>query len=79
MKNVLSRLAALENRYLQEPLIVLAKDENGNMSRMTVQALIDSGFSFIKVFSGSSLSDLDLLLSAFRESVLQDTDRGGAE
>lgn len=69
MKSVLSRLAALENRYLQEPLIVLAKDENGNVSRMTVQALIDSGFSFIKVIKGSSLSDLDLLLSAFRESV----------
>lgn len=79
MKSVLSRLTALENKHLQKPLIVLAEDKNGEMSKMTVQALIDSGFQFVKVIRGSSLSDLDLLLSAFRERVLQDTERGGAE
>lgn len=69
MKKVLSRLTALEDKHLQKPLIVLAEDNNGKVSKMTVQALIENGFSFIKVVSGSSLSDLDLLLSAFRESV----------
>lgn len=69
MKKVLSRLTALEDKHLQKPLIVLAENSNGNVSKMTVQALIDSGFSFVRVIRGSSLSDLDLLLSAFRESV----------
>lgn len=79
MKSVLSRLTALESKYLQEPLIVLAEDKNGDVSRMTVQALIENGFSFVKVVSGRRLSDLDLLLAAFRKRVLQDTERGGAE
>ena len=79
MKSVLSRLTALEYKYLQKPLIVLAEDNNGKVSKMTVQALIENGFSFVKVVSGSRLSDLDLLLAAFRERVLQDTEIGGAE
>lgn len=79
MKSLMSRLTALENKNLSKPLIVLAQDENGEMSKMTVQALIDSGFHFVKVISGSSLSDLDRLLSAFHERALQDAERGGIE
>ncbi len=79
MKSVLSRLTALESKYLQESLVVLGEDQNGAVSRMTVQALIDGGFSFVKVIRGSSLSDLDLLLSAFHARVLQDTEKGGIE
>lgn len=79
MNSLLSRLVALEKKHLQKPLIVLAENKNGDLSRMTVQALIENGFSFVKVVSGSRLSDLDLLLAAFRERVLQDTEIGGAE
>lgn len=79
MKSVLSRLTALEDKHLQKPLIVLAEDSNGNVSKMTVQALIDSGFSFVRVIRGSSLSDLDLLLSAFREKVFQAAEEGNDE
>lgn len=76
MKNALSRLMALEHSCLQDPLIVLAEDENGNSEKMPVQEMLSSGRGFVKVVRGSRLSDLDKLLAAFRERALQAVDGG---
>ena len=79
MKGALSRLVALEHSCLQDPLIVLAEDDNGNMERMTVQEMLSSGRGFVKVVRGSRLSDLDKMLSVFRDRALQATQNSAAE
>ena len=61
MKSSLSRLTALEHSCLQDPLIVLAEDDNGNAEKMSVQEMLSSGRGFAKVVRGSRLSDLDKL------------------
>ena len=78
MKSFLARLAALEASSRQDPLIVLAEDDDEIMQTMTVQAMLDSGRGFVRVASGSSLKDLDRLLMAFHERALQAFDGGEA-
>lgn len=73
MKSALSRLTALEHSCLQDPLIVLTEDDNGNAEKMSVQEMLSSGRGFVKVVRGSRLSDLDKLLSVFRDRALQAT------
>lgn len=78
MKSILTRLEILEASRRPDPLLVLAEDANGNTETMTVQAMLDSGRGFVRAVRGSRLSDLDLLLAAFRERALQAFD-GGAD
>ena len=76
MKSFLARLAALEASSRQDPLIVLAEDDDEIMQTMTVQAMLDSGRGFVKVVRGSRLSDLDKLLAAYHDQALQAVDGG---
>ena len=78
MHNIESRLAALEASSRQDPLIVLAEDDDEIMQTMTVQAMLDSGRGFVRVASGSSLKDLDRLLMAYHDQALQAFDGGEA-
>lgn len=65
MKNILTRLEVLERGQRGDPLVVWAVDEAGNQAKMSVSALLRSDtFAFLRVASGSSLSDLDRLLKA---------------
>lgn len=62
---IIARLAALEVRNRKNPLVVWAVDEAGNQAKMSVSALVKSeNYAFLRVASGSSLSDLDRLLKA---------------
>ena len=79
MKGALSRLTALEHSCLQDPLIVLAEDGEGNTEKMTVTEMLNTGRGFVKVVRGSRLSDLDKLLSVFRDRALQATQNSAAE
>lgn len=79
MKSALSRLTALEHSCLQDPLIVLAEDDNGNAEKMSVQEMLSSGRGFVKVVRGSRLSDLDKLLSVFRDRALQATQNNATD
>ena len=79
MKSALSRLTVLEHSCLQDPLIVLAEDDDGNVERMTVQEMLSSGRGFVKVVRGSRLSDLDKMLSVFRDRALQATQNSATD
>lgn len=76
MKGALSRLMALEHSCLQDPLILLCEDDDGNKVKMTVQEMLDSGRGFVRVASGSSLKDLDKLLAAYHDQALRAADGG---
>ena len=78
MKSFLARLAALEASRRQDPLTVLAEDDDAIMQTMTVEAMLDSGRGFVRVVSGSRLSDLDKLLAAYHDQALQAVDGGEA-
>lgn len=77
MKSFLARLAALEASRRQDPLIILCEDVDGNTAKMTVQEVLDTGRGFVRVVSGSRLSDLDKLLAAYHDQALQAVDGGG--
>ena len=77
MKSFLVRLAALEASRRQDPLIILCEDVDGNTAKMTVQEVLDTGRGFVRVVSGSRLSDLDKLLAAYHDQALQAVDGGG--
>lgn len=69
---IIARLAALEARNRKDPLVVLASDPEGNTQKMTVEELLQSdGFGFVRVIGGSSLHDLDKILSVYHERALQ--------
>lgn len=76
MKSILSRLELLEASRRADPLIVLCEDSNGDTARMTVSEMLNAGRGFVRVVGGSSLSDLDNLLSAYHEWAMQAV-RGG--
>lgn len=76
MKSFLARLAALEASRRQDPLIILCEDVDGNTAKMTVQEVLDTGRGFVRVVSGSRLSDLDKLLAAYHDQALQAVDGG---
>ena len=76
MHNIESRLAALEAGRRSDPLLVLAEDDDGNTTRMTVTEMLNAGRGFIRVVGGSRLSDLDKLLAAYHDQALQAVDGG---
>lgn len=77
MRDVQTRLAILEASRRQDPLILLCVDGAGNQMKMSVSEMLQSdNFGFVRVVSGSSLKDLDRLLSAFHERALQAFDEG---
>ena len=78
MKSFLARLAALEASRRQDPLILLCEDDNGNAARMTVTEMLNAGRGFVRVVGGSSLKDLDRLLTAYHDQALHAAD-GGAD
>ena len=78
MKSFLARLAALEASRRQDPLILLCEDDNGNAVRMTVTEMLNAGRGFVRVVGGSSLKDLDRLLTAYHDQALHAAD-GGAD
>ena len=77
MHNIESRLTVLEASRRQDPLIILCEDVDGNTAKMTVQEVLDTGRGFVRVVSGSRLSDLDKLLAAYHDQALQAVDGGG--
>lgn len=79
MRDILTRLELLEASRRQDPLILLCEDDNGNTEKMTVQQMLDSGRGFVRVVRGSRLSDLDKLLSVFRDRALQATQNSTTE
>ena len=61
------RLKAVETQYCQKPLIVLAIDTQGKSHTMPLkECLSRDDMEFIRVISGESVSDLDLLLENMR-------------
>lgn len=76
MKSQIARLELLEARRRADPLLVLCEDSNGDTAKMTVAEMFDTGREFVRVASGSSLKDLDNLLSAYHEWAIQAV-RGG--
>lgn len=79
MRDIQTRLELLEASRRQDPLILLCVDSEGNQKKMSVSEMLQSdNFGFVRVVGGSRLSDLDLLLAAFREKALQAFD-GGAD
>jgi hypothetical protein len=71
VKNILTRLELLERGQRGDPLIILTDDNNGHVKKMTVAEMFCSGnYGFVRVVGGSSLSDLDRLLDAYRHKAL---------
>ena len=73
MKNAVARLEELEKRHLQDPLIVIAElPETNELKKMTVAEMLETGSGFVKVVSGSSLTDLDKILDSIAaQSVIE--------
>ena len=66
--NVIKRLEALESRYKDEPLIVLAKTSSGDRIKITMRECVErKDTEFIKVLSGNSLEDVRLYLDAIEQ------------
>ncbi len=72
MKSALTRLEELEKRHLQDPLIVIAElPDTKELQKMTVAEMLETGSGFVKVVSGSSLTDLDKILDSIATSVIE--------
>lgn len=76
MKSQIARLELLEARRRADPLIILTVDGFGNEKKSTVSEMLQNDLGFVRVVGGSSLSDLDNLLSAYHEWAIQAV-RGG--
>lgn len=76
MRDILTRLELLEASRRQDPLIILTVDGFGNEKKSTVSEMLQNDLGFVRVVGGSSLSDLDNLLSAYHEWAIQAV-RGG--
>ena len=76
MKSQIARLELLEARRRADPLIFLTVDGFGNEKKSTVSEMLQNDLGFVRVVGGSSLSDLDNLLSAYHEWAIQAV-RGG--
>ena len=62
---ILKRLERIEEKYKEDPLIVLARMDSGEEVNMPMRELLErEDAQFIKVIGGSSLKDLELLLKA---------------
>ena len=73
MKSALTRLEELEKRHLQDPLIVIAElPDTNELKKMTVAEMLETGSGFVRVVSGSSLTDLDKILDSIAaQSVIE--------
>lgn len=72
MKSALTRLEELEKRHLQDPLIVIAElPDTKELQKMTVAEMLETGSGFVRVVSGSSLTDLDKILESIATSVIE--------
>lgn len=72
MKSALTRLEELEKRHLQDPLIVIAElPDTKELKKMTVAEMLETGSGFVRVVSGSSLTDLDKILDSIATSVIE--------
>jgi len=72
MKSALTRLEELEKRHLQDPLIVIAElPDTNELKKMTVAEMLETGSGFVRVVSGSSLTDLDKILDSIATSVIE--------
>lgn len=73
MKSALTRLEELEKRHLQNPLIVIAElPDTKELQKMTVAEMLETGSGFVRVVSGSSLTDLDKILDSIAaQSVIE--------
>jgi len=72
MKSALTRLEELEKRHLQDPLIVIAElPDTKELQKMTVAEMLETGSGFVRVVSGSSLTDLDKILDSIATSVIE--------
>ena len=78
MRDILTRIELLEASRRQDPLLVLCEDDDGNTVRMTVTEMLNAGRGFVRVVGGSSLKDLDRLLTAYHDQALQAFDGGEA-
>ena len=79
MRDILTRLEFLEASRRQDPLVLLVDDGAGGQRKMTVSEMLQSdNFGFVRVVSGSRLSDLDKLLAAYHDQALQAFDGGEA-
>ena len=80
MRDILTRIELLEASRRQDPLILLCEDDNGNAARMTVTEMLNAGRGFVRVVSGSRLSDLDKLLAAYHDQALcRQSEKRGAD
>lgn len=69
---ILKRLEDLENKYKQDPLIVLAETDSGEQIRLTMRECLERPDTrFVKVIAGSSLEDLKLFLDSIREEAFR--------
>lgn len=72
MKSAITRLEELEKRHLQDPLIVIAElPDTHELHKMTVAEMLETGSGFVRVVSGSSLTDLDKILNSIANSVIE--------
>lgn len=71
--NLLKRLETIEAQYKQNPLIVLASTDSGEVIKISMRECLErENTHFIKVINGSSLKDLDLFLKAMKEDAFRE-------
>lgn len=65
----LKRLEKLEQKYKKDPIVVLARNDDGSESEVLLCDIVSSGElgRFIRVVRGSNLKDLDAYLNAIVE------------
>lgn len=57
---------------MQDPLIVIAElPDTKELQKMTVAEMLETGSGFVRVVSGSSLTDLDKILDSIATSVIE--------
>lgn len=69
MKSIADRLAALEERYKRDPMMVLCPD--GEVR--SVREVVAAGMGWCRVVAGSDLDDLGLLLDELKRRAEEDT------
>ena len=71
----LKRIETLEKLCTQEPLIVLACTDTGDNVKVSMKECIKQKYTFLKVVSGSSLDDLDLLFKKVETDIVHNNSR----
>ena len=68
------RLEALEALCHDKSLYVLAKLPDGIEAPMSVPEMLSRGGQLVRVISGNSLSDLDLILDAAKKAAFEESE-----